>query len=162
MLRITLDINGRVIGEITAVLRADSDLPERGNYTVTVREKPFGSTDHTLHARQSFTVTDHQRSEGAMILLQKIAAQLTANPEFAVAFDTQSAQLARRQAALLRGYTIRTDGRIERVCQHGVGHTIGHINKALEQESWVFTHGCDGCCHTFEPFTAREEATAQP
>ena len=41
----------------------------------------------------------------------------------------------------------RADGRIERVCKHGVGHPIGHISK---WETWMFVHGCDGCCSKWE------------
>jgi hypothetical protein len=38
---------------------------------------------------------------------------------------------------------VREDGRIEKVCEHGVGHPIGHLHK---WESWMGVHGCDGCC----------------
>lgn len=37
---------------------------------------------------------------------------------------------------------IREDGRIEWVCEHGVGHPIGHIKK---WERWMSIHGCCGC-----------------
>lgn len=33
----------------------------------------------------------------------------------------------------------RIDGRIEWICDHGVGHTIYSKNN-------YFIHGCDGCC----------------
>lgn len=33
----------------------------------------------------------------------------------------------------------RADGRLEWICEHGVGHTI-YSNEAF------YIHGCDGCC----------------
>jgi hypothetical protein len=39
---------------------------------------------------------------------------------------------------------VRMDRRVERVCQHGVGHPVGHIH---EWKDWMEIHGCDGCCH---------------
>ncbi len=33
----------------------------------------------------------------------------------------------------------RLDGRIELVCEHGIGHTI---------KGAYMGHGCDGCCQT--------------
>lgn len=38
---------------------------------------------------------------------------------------------------------LREDGRVERICAHGVGHPIGHIKK---WEEWMEIHGCEGCC----------------
>jgi hypothetical protein len=38
---------------------------------------------------------------------------------------------------------IREDGRVEKVCVHGVGHCIGHLTK---WQGWMGVHGCDGCC----------------
>ena len=35
----------------------------------------------------------------------------------------------------------RIDGRIEWICEHGVGHTIWF------PEGSDGVHGCDGCCH---------------
>lgn len=37
----------------------------------------------------------------------------------------------------------REDGRVERYCKHGIGHTIGHISKWTV---YMAIHGCDGCC----------------
>ena len=37
----------------------------------------------------------------------------------------------------------RADGRVERLCEHGVGHPIGHRRK---WEEWMDVHGCDLCC----------------
>ena len=39
--------------------------------------------------------------------------------------------------------TIRSDGRLERTCEHGVGHPVGSVGP---WESWMGVHGCDGCC----------------
>lgn len=41
---------------------------------------------------------------------------------------------------------IREDGRLERHCEHGIGHTVGHAEGAevMQRADWV--HGCDGCC----------------
>lgn len=52
----------------------------------------------------------------------------------------------------------RFDGRIERTCEHGVGHTIlsdgfdAYLGRELTASGWEipetvnFVHGCDGCC----------------
>lgn len=40
----------------------------------------------------------------------------------------------------------RADGRVEKICEHGVGHPIGHLRK---WELWMGIHGCCGnleCC----------------
>jgi len=39
----------------------------------------------------------------------------------------------------------RTDGRIERMCEHGIGHTIFVPLEHKDETAW-WTHGCDGCC----------------
>lgn len=41
--------------------------------------------------------------------------------------------------------TVREDGRLERHCAHGVGHTVGHLRGYLV-EGWESVHGCDRCC----------------
>ena len=41
----------------------------------------------------------------------------------------------------------RLDGRIEWVCEHGVGHTIW-APKSMGESRYM--HGCDGCCSHFE------------
>jgi len=43
-------------------------------------------------------------------------------------------------------FITRASGIIERVCEHGVGHPIDHLDgpEALPR-SWGI-HGCDGCC----------------
>lgn len=45
---------------------------------------------------------------------------------------------------------VREDGRLERLCKHGIGHTVGHINQeSWENDKYVELHGCDGCCHNW-------------
>lgn len=50
----------------------------------------------------------------------------------------------------LGGSLIREDGRIERVCEHEVGHTVGHINSIKLADDYIWIHGCDGCCSTYK------------
>jgi hypothetical protein len=38
-------------------------------------------------------------------------------------------------------FEIRADGRIEWICEHGVGHTIWYPEGSND------VHGCDGCCN---------------
>lgn len=38
---------------------------------------------------------------------------------------------------------MRADGRVEWICNHGVGHTIWAGRKMGKSG---YTHGCDGCC----------------
>ena len=40
---------------------------------------------------------------------------------------------------------IREDGRLEVLCSHGVGHTVGH-RRGFLKGGWETVHGCDGCC----------------
>lgn len=52
-------------------------------------------------------------------------------------------------------YTLdRGDGRIERVCGHGVGHPTPACVRELG--SWAGVHGCDGCCGHPTFFRAEE------
>lgn len=53
----------------------------------------------------------------------------------------------------IKNYLIREDGRLEWICKHGVGHTIGlsyimmvEIHKKKLDKDSMFVHGCDGCC----------------
>lgn len=39
---------------------------------------------------------------------------------------------------------IREDGRLERLCKHGVGHPFGVTGRKWEK--WMGVHGCCGCC----------------
>lgn len=49
----------------------------------------------------------------------------------------------------LEASLIREDGRLERVCAHGVGHTVGHVDPS-RLKPWMWVHGCDGCCREYE------------
>ena len=40
---------------------------------------------------------------------------------------------------------IRSDGRREWICEHGIGHTVGVPEGKKNDEEW-WVHGCDGCC----------------
>ena len=44
---------------------------------------------------------------------------------------------------------MREDGRVEGVCEHGIGHTLiipERVTKSAESTAAWFAHGCDGCC----------------
>lgn len=53
----------------------------------------------------------------------------------------------------------RSDGRLERICKHGVGHTVAidrvlyiqpyEASKETDRDAW-WSHGCDGCCAGME------------
>lgn len=53
-------------------------------------------------------------------------------------------------------YLRRADGRLEQLCEHGVGHTVA-IDRAIimsvatekDKAAW-WSHGCDGCCANME------------
>ena len=45
---------------------------------------------------------------------------------------------------------VREDGRLERLCKHGIGHTVGHLNVKEWNTEYVEIHGCDGCCANYE------------
>jgi hypothetical protein len=47
----------------------------------------------------------------------------------------------------LSDLTVRMDGRIERICEHGARHPVGHIDPA---RAAVYNHDCDGCCKEYE------------
>mgnify|MGYP001615726323 CR=1 FL=1 len=138
MLRVTEEMipfgeeaHKRTITEITASLRMDSDLPTQGNYDVEVKQ---GSS-----TPMRFVIRDHCRVEGALTLVQLILQRIQGCSLAA------SGQRERQQLAKKHGYTIREDGRVERICEHGVGHTIGHLDAAREAEPYMFIHGC--CCN---------------
>ena len=54
---------------------------------------------------------------------------------------------------------VREDGRIERVCAHGVGHPIGHRRR---WDDWMGVHGCDGCCAAWTGDTYGERRASRP
>jgi hypothetical protein len=49
----------------------------------------------------------------------------------------------------LKADTLREDGRLERHCKCGVGHTVGHLRGYLN-DNWETVHGCCGCCRDYE------------
>lgn len=49
---------------------------------------------------------------------------------------------------------IREDGRVEKLCRHGVGHPVGHLKGW--NPSWMGVHGCDGCCGKAEFYLPSE------
>lgn len=53
---------------------------------------------------------------------------------------------------------IRADGRIERVCEHGVGHPVGHVR---EWHTWMGIHGCEGCCGRWAEEEGNDEGRIQ-
>ena len=51
----------------------------------------------------------------------------------------------------LKADTIREDGRLERMCEHGVGHPVGHVYNEMTYKlggQYMWLHGCCGarCC----------------
>ena len=49
---------------------------------------------------------------------------------------------------MLEKYIRRADGRVEQICEHGVGHTVDDGKMA----SYMLIHGCDGCCAKVKNF----------
>lgn len=43
----------------------------------------------------------------------------------------------------------RGDGRVERLCKHGIGHPVKHLTENWD-DGWMGVHGCDGCCGEWE------------
>jgi len=50
---------------------------------------------------------------------------------------------------------VREDGRLERVCSHGIGHTVGHLDSKQLKDEYMWVHGCDGCCGDYEIMKAK-------
>lgn len=50
-----------------------------------------------------------------------------------------------RVLGLPQTHLIREDGRIEKVCLHGIGHPVG-VLKEGGWEDWMWGHFCDKCC----------------
>lgn len=44
---------------------------------------------------------------------------------------------------------VREDGRLECMCEHGIGHTVGHQDRTKVGEKYWDMHGCDGCCGAY-------------
>lgn len=56
-------------------------------------------------------------------------------------------KLAEKLADKSEQYLTRTDGRIEWLCEHGVGHTVDAPKKYKKEVGKYWNvHGCDGCC----------------
>lgn len=49
-------------------------------------------------------------------------------------------ELAKKLGLPETQFSKRSDGRIEWICDHGVGHTVWYPEGSSD------THGCDGCC----------------
>lgn len=47
---------------------------------------------------------------------------------------------------------LRSDGRVEWICEHGVGHVVS-VPSNYRNESFWWIHGCDGCCEIFNQIT---------
>lgn len=52
----------------------------------------------------------------------------------------------------------RTNGRVEWLCPHDVGHTVAVPASHVDSVAW-WTHGCDGCCMSEENQKAMLKAT---
>ena len=50
-------------------------------------------------------------------------------------------------------FNYRLDGRVERMCEHGCGHTVCVIGVGGPPSQVWWTHGCDGCCADYERYT---------
>jgi hypothetical protein len=110
-------------------------------------------------------VKGHTRADGWEVLLRKMLDQrgkvkLIDTTEC----DVTSKSVIRRlkvqqedEINRLKADIVREDGRLERHCKHGVGHTVGHIRGYL-RDQWETVHGCCGkevdgkvmyCCSDF-------------
>lgn len=63
----------------------------------------------------------------------------------------EGAEMYRFDASLSSGIVNRADGRVERTCVHGIGHTTPESACRVDAlNGWEggtgFVHGCDGCC----------------
>lgn len=65
--------------------------------------------------------------------------------------DARIRLLAHKYNKNIKEFLCRLDGRIEWVCEHGIGHTVW---APRESPAW-YVHGCDGCC---EKLNEKEEA----
>jgi len=50
---------------------------------------------------------------------------------------------------------LRSDGRVEQICEHGVGHPVGTAGVRWDP-AWMGVHGCCGCCRLELPPGAEE------
>ena len=56
-------------------------------------------------------------------------------------------ELSKKYNLPIEDLQTRLDGRVEWVCEHGVGHTIYNPNN---WGKYSYTHGCDGCCNNIK------------
>ena len=49
-----------------------------------------------------------------------------------------------REMDRLKAELVRADGRLERFCECGIEHTVGHVRGYLK-DKWETVHGCCGC-----------------
>ena len=59
-------------------------------------------------------------------------------------------KLKKKKEALVVYDLVREDGRLERTCEHGIGHTVGHTDKEQLKHDHTWIHGCDGCCADYK------------
>jgi hypothetical protein len=52
---------------------------------------------------------------------------------------------------------VREDGRLERLCKHGIGHTVGHQVKRHLDDEYMWIHGCYGCCTYYKRMESTHE-----
>ena len=46
----------------------------------------------------------------------------------------------------MNNFNKRADGRIEWICEDGIGHTIYEPEFNNRSGRFAYAHGCDGCC----------------
>ena len=47
---------------------------------------------------------------------------------------------------MLDKFIHRADGRVEQLCEHGIGHPLEGVVWKGKWEPWMGIHGCDGDC----------------
>lgn len=149
MLRVTIEIvphgdesRKRTIEQMTLALRSDSPLPLVGHYDVEVRKEKFHGHDAKMFLTDRFIVRDHPRAHGARELVRRaleIACGVGREDAEPDGYKIEAWRQLPPEEIVHRG-----DGRIERLCTHGVGHPIAVEGRACRPTDWV--HGCDGCC----------------
>ncbi len=92
---------------------------------------------YTLDTKENFIskIKNHDRLKGFWHLIQK--ALLPENKIIKIPMTKE--EIAKKYNVDINHLNKRIDGRIEWICEHGVGHTIYSPNGN-------YIHGCDGCC----------------